>query len=144
MVECKFCGGSELRDAVMLPVCKMRSGMLYLMKDQTLPGRMLLAYKDHIRKLSSLSRDEYRAFMDDVYSAAKAINEVFNPDKINYFVFGDKSDHLHIHLVPKYKDKVEWGAFFTMDRVGWTPLSDAGYQELVCALNNSLQNGGLA
>lgn len=138
MTECKFCGNENLRSAIMQQVRVMQSGILYLMKDQTLPGRCLIAYKDHIRKLSELPIDGYRAFFDDVYAVANAINEVFSPDKINYFVFGDKSEHLHIHIVPKYENRPEWGAFFTMDRVGWTELSENEYKDIVDNLNNAL------
>ena len=30
-------------------------------------------------------------------------------------MYGDTGHHLHMHLVPKYKDEFEWGGTFAMD-----------------------------
>ena len=30
-------------------------------------------------------------------------------------MYGDTGHHLHMHLVPKYKDGFEWGGTFAMD-----------------------------
>ena len=30
-------------------------------------------------------------------------------------MYGDTGCHLHMHLVPKYKDQFEWGGTFAMD-----------------------------
>ena len=48
-------------------------------------------------------------------TCANAIHAVFHPDKLNYGMYGDTGHHLHMHLVPKYKDGFEWGGTFAMD-----------------------------
>ena len=48
-------------------------------------------------------------------TTANAIHKVFHPDKLNYGMYGDTGHHLHMHLVPKYKDQFEWGGTFAMD-----------------------------
>ena len=53
--------------------------------------------------------------MNDVTTAGKAVALVFNPDKINYGSYADKLSHLHMHIVPKYKDGYGFGGVFEMN-----------------------------
>lgn len=62
--------------------------------------------------------------------AAKAIHAAFHPDKLNYGAYGDTGCHLHVHLVPKYRDGFEWGGVFAMNP-GQTKLTDAQYAEMI-------------
>ena len=78
-------------------------------------GRCIVAYKDHVSEIVNISDDDRNAFFDDVSRAAKAIHAVFHPDKLNYGAYGDTGCHLHMHLVPKYKDGFEWGGTFEMN-----------------------------
>ena len=55
---------------------------------------------------------------------------MFSPDKVNYGAYGDTGCHLHMHLVPKYKDEYEWGGVFEMNP-GKTLLTDAEYAEMI-------------
>ena len=43
---------------------------------------------------------------------------------------GDTGCHLHVHLVPKYRDGFEWGGVFAMNP-GQTKLTDAQYAEMI-------------
>ena len=63
-------------------------------------------------------------------TAAKAIHAAFHPEKLNYGAYGDTGCHLHVHLVPKYRDGYEWGGVFAMNP-GQTSLSDSEYAEMV-------------
>ena len=49
---------------------------------------------------------------------------------MNYGAYGDTGCHLHMHLVPKYKDGFEWGGVFAMNP-GQTKLTDAQYAEMI-------------
>ena len=90
--------------------------MIIAFKDQSHRGRMIVAYKkDHVAELGDLSREERIKFMDDVIACANAIKAVYNPDRINYGTFSDSLGHLHVHLVPKYKDEFEWNVPFQMN-----------------------------
>ena len=61
--------------------------------------------------------------------AAKAIHAVFHPEKLNYGAYGDTGCHLHVHLVPKYRDGFEWGGVFAMNP-GQKKLSESEYAEM--------------
>ena len=60
----------------------------------------------------------------------QAIHAAFHPDKLNYGAYGDTGCHLHVHLVPKYRDGFEWGGVFAMNP-GQTKLTDAQYAEMI-------------
>ena len=111
-------------------ICDLSVSSLILFKEQSHKGRCIVAYKDHVSEIVNISDEERNAFFADVNRAAKAIHAVFKPDKINYGAYGDTGCHLHVHLVPKYKDEYEWGGVFEMNpkRIF---LSEAEYKEII-------------
>lgn len=134
---CKFCGGPELRQD-MVEIGRVPGGTLYLQRDQTHPGRLLLASERHVRKVTDLTREEYSALMDGMYQAAQALTSLYAPDKINYLIFGDISTHLHIHIVPKYQQGKDWGKVFLTDEPEPVYLTEQEYQDSVAALRRQL------
>lgn len=130
MTKCKYCNFDAKLYTNLTFICTMNSGSLYLMKDQTLPGRCIFAFNKHEKKLTDLSSEEFSAFMIDLKKIAEAINRLFNPDNINYLILGDKAEHLHVHVVPKYIERIEWGEYFTMDREEYS-LDETEIQQTV-------------
>lgn len=135
--NCGYCMGGELLGAFGIPVCRLSVSDLILFKEQSHPGRCIVAYKDHVSEMVDLSDADRDAFFADVAKAAKAIHAVFQPGKVNYGAYGDTGCHLHVHLVPKYKDGFEWGGVFAMNP-GQTYLSDADYAEMIEKLKKAL------
>lgn len=113
MSNCPYChGGPELADFA-VKVCDLSPySSLYLFKEQSHPGRVVVAYNDHISEISDLSQEQLKGYIADVARIGRLIHKMFKPDKINYAAFGDLNPHLHFHLVPKYKDDFEWGGTF--------------------------------
>ena len=137
---CKFCGDAHLRPD-MAEVGPMPGGTLYLHRDQSHPGRLLMVSARHVRKITDLSPEEYAALMDSVYQAAQAVTALCQPDKINYLVFGDTSTHLHVHIVPKYQQGKDWGRVFLTDEPNPVYLTQQEYQDGVSALRRQLGLG---
>ena len=135
--NCAYCVGGELLDKFGIKICDLKVSQLVLFREQSHRGRCVVAYKDHISELVDISEEERTAFMNDVVTAARAIHKAFNPDKVNYGAYGDTGCHLHMHLVPKYKDGFEWGGTFEMNP-GKTLLSDEEYQELIDLIKANL------
>ena len=113
--NCGYCMRGELLDTFGIYICELSVSTLILFKEQSHPGRCIVAYKDHVSELVDISEAERNAFFSDVAHAAKAIHAAFQPDKVNYGAYGDGGCHLHFHLVPKYKDQFEWGGVFQMN-----------------------------
>ena len=128
--NCGYCMRGELLDKFGIEICDLEVSQLILFKEQSHPGRVIVAYKDHVSEIVNISDEERNAFFADVTRAAKAIHKVFNPDKVNYGAYGDTGCHLHMHLVPKYKDEYEWGGVFEMNP-GKTLLTDAEYADMI-------------
>ena len=91
---------------------------------------MVVANKKHVSEIVELNSEERAQYMEDIAKVAKAMHDIFHPDKVNYGAYGDTGHHLHVHLVPKYKDEFEWGGVFAMNP-GLKTLTDAEYAEIV-------------
>lgn len=128
--NCGYCMKNELLDPFGIFICELDASVVVLFKEQSHPGRYIVAFKDHKSELTELTDDERNAFFADVSRVAKAIHAIFHPNKINYGAFGDSSGHMHFHLVPKYKDQFEWNGVFQMNPEK-TFLSDAEYAGII-------------
>lgn len=113
--NCGYCVKGDPLDAFGLYICDLSVSMLILFKEQSHPGRCIVAYKHHVSEMTDISDEERTAFFADVNRAAKAIHAAFHPDKVNYGSYADSGCHLHMHLVPKYKDQFEWNDTFLMN-----------------------------
>jgi len=114
--KCPYCVEGKLVDEFAIKVLELPASKVYLFREQSHRGRIIVASKSHASELIDLDRRERQAFMDDVATVASAMRRAFGPDKINYAAYGDKGHHLHFHLVPKYaSDPFEWGGTFEMN-----------------------------
>ena len=80
--ECLYCQNNETLHNLMIEFAQLGVSRAFLFKEQTYRGRCLVAYKDHVNDLNELSDDERNAFMADVVRVTRAIQKVFNPEKI--------------------------------------------------------------
>ena len=135
--NCAYCMQGELVAAFGYPVCEMESGVLYVFKEQSHPGRCILAHNKHVSEMIDLSDEERNQFFADVARASRAIHQVYQPQKVNYGAYGDTGCHLHMHLVPKYRDEYEWGGVFEMNP-GKKMLDDAACEEIAVKLRQAL------
>lgn len=135
--NCAYCMRGELLDQFGIYVCDLSVSTLILFKEQSHRGRCIVAYKDHVGEIVEISDAERDAFFADVNRAAKAIHAVFHPDKLNYGAYGDTGRHLHVHLVPKYRDGFEWGGVFEMNP-GKTYLAPEEYAKMIEQLKAAL------
>ena len=113
--NCAYCMKNELLDKFGYLAFETNSSLVIVFKDQSHKGRMIVAHKNHVSEIQYLTDEERNEYLSDVAKVAKAIQKVYNPDKINYGAYGDTGCHLHFHLVPKYKDGFEWGSTFVMN-----------------------------
>ena len=122
--------GGELLDQFGIYICPLSVSDLILFKEQSKPGRVIVAYKDHVSEIVNISEEERNAFMADVCKAANALHKAFSPKKVNYGAYGDTGCHLHFHLVPKYEGEFEYGGVFAMNP-GQTYLTEEQYAEMI-------------
>lgn len=116
--NCAYCMREEkpeLHQGFGYYVMDLKVSSLYIFREQSHPGRCIVAYKDHVSEIIDISKEERELFLEDIANVSSAIHEAFHPDKVNYGFYGDTGKHLHCHLCPKYKDEYEWGGVFLMN-----------------------------
>lgn len=135
--DCMYCLKDERQDNLMIEIAKLGVSTVFLFKEQTYRGRCNVVFKDHVKELFDLSERELAAFMIDVKKVAAAVDKAFHPNKINYGAYGDTLHHLHMHIVPKYEGRENWGSTFEMNP-GKTYLSDREYVDLIDKIKENL------
>jgi diadenosine tetraphosphate (Ap4A) HIT family hydrolase len=135
--ECLYCQNNETLHHLMIKICDLEVSQLFLFKEQSYLGRCNVVYNDHAVEFHELSDKQRNEFMLDVATVGKAIAKAFNPNKINYGAYADTISHLHMHIVPKYKDGFGFGVVFEMNPQK-TTLSDAEYTEVIEKIKSAL------
>jgi len=141
-MNCAYCAEGALVDKFGIKIIELGASKVYLFREQSHLGRVIVASRYHVSEIVDLPRSERQAFLDDVSTVAKALHKIFRPKKVNYGAYGDTGCHLHFHLVPKYEnDAFEWGGTFAMNpqRKFLTPPE---YAELVAKIKAELYVGG--
>ena len=135
--NCAYCMENELLDAFGIKICDLKTSKLYLFKEQSHMGSVIVAHKEHVSEIVELTAEERAAFFEDVNHAAEALHKAFKPAKVNYGAYGDTGHHLHFHLVPKYTDGYEWGGTFAMNPKEKF-LTDEEYAQLIEQIKQAL------
>ena len=128
---CGYCAEGEYLAAFGIKICELGASKVYLFKEQSHRGRVIVASKLHVSEITALTDEERNAYFADIDRVAKALHELYHPTKVNYGAYGDTGHHLHFHLVPKYAgDEFEWGGVFAMNPKR-RYLDDAEYVRMV-------------
>ena len=135
--NCAYCMKGDLVAKFGYFCCEMESSNVYIFKEQSHPGRVIVAHKKHVSEIIELTDEERNQFFKDINTVSNAIHKVFNPDKVNYGAYGDTGHHLHFHLVPKYNDDFEWNGVFLMNP-GLKIASDAECEEIAKKLRAAM------
>ena len=135
--NCAYCVEGDLLAAFGYPCTELDHSKVYIFKEQSHKGRVIVASNKHVSELTDLTDEERNGFFADVAKVAKAQHLAFQPEKVNYGAYGDSGHHLHFHLVPKYKDEFEWNAPFAMNPERGT-LSDEEYEALAEEIRQNL------
>ncbi len=139
-MNCAYCAKGDLVAKFGYEICELPGSTVYLFKEQSHPGRCILASKRHVSEIVELTAEERDAYFADVATVAKALHELYHPDKINYGMYGDTGHHMHMHLVPKMKDGFEWGGIFAMDP-DRNKLNDEQCEEVAAKIRAQIQKG---
>ena len=135
--NCSYCAEGALVAEFGIKICELSQSKVYLFKEQSHKGRVIVAHKKHVSEMTELTPEERAAYFEDINHVAEAIHKAFAPAKVNYGAYGDTGHHLHFHLVPKYTDGYEWGGVFAMNPKEKF-LTDAEYDEIIAELKKYL------
>lgn len=119
-----------------------------LLEDADYPGYCRIELLAHVKEMTDLPPPQRARLMKTVFVVELALRETMNPDKINLASLGNKTPHLHWHVIPRFEtDKhfpnSHWGeALRDAHPVALNELSKKALLEKIsahiqCALNSS-------
>ena len=67
-------------------------------------GHSIVVWKEPVKDLHLLSRENYEYLMDKVDQVRDALIKVLNVEKV-YLMYMDEVNHVHWHLIPRYNEE---------------------------------------
>ncbi|HVO44127.1 MAG TPA: hypothetical protein VMT34_15975 [Aggregatilineales bacterium] len=81
---------------------RLKTGFVFLMDVQFLPGWCILTAYPQVSDLQSLPFEKRNEFLADMGLLGEAIAAVTNPIRVNYSILGNTDKYLHAHVHPRY------------------------------------------
>jgi diadenosine tetraphosphate (Ap4A) HIT family hydrolase len=105
-----------------------------LLHDADYPAYCRIELLAHVKEMTDLAPADRARTMKVVFAVEAAMREVIQPDKINLASLGNKTPHMHWHVLPRFEsDKhfpnSHWGE----------PMRDSGVQPLSQPVRDQLQ-----
>ena len=116
-----------------------------LLNDADYPAYCRVELLEHIKEMTDLAPPQRARMMKTVFSVELALREVTQADKINLASLGNKTPHVHWHVIPRFaEDKhfpnSHWGQAmrdgqpFNLDAAAQTSLKQKIKAHIECAL----------
>ena len=86
-----------------LPLCRVR-----LMRDARYPWLILVPARENVVEIGDLAREDRVALMDEIVLASRAIDELYEPGKMNVAAIGNIVRQLHVHIVGRNEGDPAW------------------------------------
>lgn len=75
-----------------------------LLNDTDYPAYCRIELIEHIKEMTDLAPQDRARTMKVVFAVETAMREVIQPDKINLASLGNKTPHMHWHIIPRFDD----------------------------------------
>jgi diadenosine tetraphosphate (Ap4A) HIT family hydrolase len=92
----------------------------------------------HVAEPTELSDDEASAYWREMLRVGRALEEHFEPVKLNYETLGNAMPHLHTHVMPRYIDDPRPGWPFPYPEGASPPHPEAEFRADAEALRRLL------
>lgn len=115
------------------PMCRV-----LLMNDANYPWLILVPQKPDLRELHHLSPENQATLMAEVSRAARALETVYTPTKINVAALGNVVEQLHVHVIARFADDAAWpGPIW--GKVPVAPYDDDALRQTTAKLKAALE-----
>jgi diadenosine tetraphosphate (Ap4A) HIT family hydrolase len=109
--------------------------------DMDYPGFCRVILNRHLSEMSDLAPAERTRLMVVVFTVEETVRNIMQPDKINLASLGNKTPHLHWHVIPRFKrdrhfPEPIWGV--TQRETMAQPLDASTAQRLRLAIQTAL------
>ncbi|OIR04954.1 HIT domain protein [mine drainage metagenome] len=75
-----------------------------LLNDADYPAYCRVELLAHVKEMTDLPPAQRARMMKTVFSVETALREIFNPAKINLASLGNKTPHIHWHVIPRFEN----------------------------------------
>ena len=89
-------------------ITRLKLSLLLMLNDRSVPWLILVPERDGVRELHELAREDRRQLTEEVVLASRAIQNLYNPDKLNIGSLGNLVPQLHVHVIGRYKTDRAW------------------------------------
>jgi len=83
---------------------------LLLMNDKNYPWYILVPQVENISEIHHLSEAQRQQLFDESMLLSHALEQAYQPDKLNIAALGNIVPQLHIHHIVRYKNDAAWPA----------------------------------
>jgi diadenosine tetraphosphate (Ap4A) HIT family hydrolase len=119
-----------------------------LLNDADYPAYCRVELVEHLKEMTDLAPLQRARMMKKVFAVETALREMFNPDKINLASLGNKTPHIHWHVIPRFEndkhfpnshwgDAVRNGDAVALDAITIKKLSEKVSALVECALSSA-------
>ncbi len=111
----------------------------YLRRSDIQRGLSIVVWRGrHVAEPTELTAGEAGTYWRELLRAGRAIEEVFEPVKVNYNLLGNSLPHLHTHVVPRYADDPRPGWPFPFPEVDAPDMAEELIERDAAALREVL------
>jgi diadenosine tetraphosphate (Ap4A) HIT family hydrolase len=121
-----------------------------LLNDADYPAYCRVELIAHVKEMTDLAPADRARTMQVVFAVETAMREVIQPDKINLASLGNKTPHMHWHVIPRFIDdkhfpNSHWGvvtndaikpSIHELSRASLLALKEAITAHVTCVLAN--------
>jgi diadenosine tetraphosphate (Ap4A) HIT family hydrolase len=140
MDKCAICTRLEniAMDAAL--VHEFANSYLLLGNHQYFRGYCILLYKWHVRELHELDSDMQTDLNHELMLATQAVVRAFNPWKMNHACLGNRDQHIHWHIIPRYETEADhqYDPWKHADEFDNWLITDKQKQELIALIKEQI------
>jgi diadenosine tetraphosphate (Ap4A) HIT family hydrolase len=96
--DCALCAPSAHEVLWANEVCRV-----VLLNDDDYPAYCRVEWLAHVKEMTDLAIAERLWLMQVVFAVESALRQVCRPEKINLASLGNKTPHLHWHVIPRFE-----------------------------------------
>lgn len=106
IMKCGLCERDEKYER--LDIKEYQYWGVTLFENQYYLGRNIIFLKRHaVDFFTDITNEERDEFFDITKIVRNSIKDLYNPDLFNYATLGNEVNHLHWHIIPRYKNERE-------------------------------------
>jgi len=113
-----------------------------LLNDADYPGYCRIELLAHVKEMTDLDAGQRSHIMSVVFATGQAIRKVLKPTKINLASLGNKTPHVHWHVIPRFENdrhfpNSHWGE--ALREANPEPLTELQISAIKALITNTLR-----